>query len=203
MKRVLSRMALRACALLVVAVVMTGTKLQAAVQPIMLSYTNNMIVAAVSAGALDSTSKLWLVWDSVDRGSDFSAWSVENRIQYAGDIPSADSTYVFDRSRVPAGSVFRVIATKMARSLGEGGYVLLARTSTSTRASRLTRSMDSTSSSCIRQTIGAVPTDIRCSSPTRGTRTSLLGGTLRAASQTESSTSSTGTPLERPTAILT
>lgn len=123
MKRVLSGMALRACALLVVAVVMTGTKLQAAVQPIMLSYTNNMIVAAVSAGALDSTSKLWLVWDSVDRGSDFSAWSVENRIQYAGDIPSADSTYVFDRSRVPAGSVFRVIATKMARSLGEGGYV--------------------------------------------------------------------------------
>ena len=97
--------------------------LNAEVGTLNLSFAQNAIVATDASNTLDATSELWLVWDSVDRGSGLSAWPAANRVQYAGTVPSADSAYEFDRTHVPAGSVFRVIATSKARRLGTGGYV--------------------------------------------------------------------------------
>ena len=97
--------------------------LNAAVGSLSLSYAQNAMLATDASNTLDATSELWLVWDSADRGTNLSDWPVANRVQYTGMVPSADATYEFDRTRVPAGSVFRVIATSKARRLGEGGYV--------------------------------------------------------------------------------
>ena len=97
--------------------------LEAVVKPMELSFAENAIIAADSSNALDDTSELWLVWDSTDRGNALASWPAANRVQFTGTIPSEDSTYQFDRTLVPAGSVFRVIATSKARWLGEGGYV--------------------------------------------------------------------------------
>ena len=97
--------------------------LNAEVGALDLSFSQNIIVATDASNRLDATSELWLVWDSVDRGSDLSSWPAANKVQYAGTVPSANSAYNFDRTCVPAGSVFRVIATSKARRLGEDGYV--------------------------------------------------------------------------------
>lgn len=44
---------------------------------------DNVTVTA-SAGALDDTSQLYLVYDSVDHGRKLSAWPAANRLQYSG-----------------------------------------------------------------------------------------------------------------------
>ena len=98
-------------------------ELSATVHSLGLSFAENAIIAADSSNTLDDTSELWLVWDSADRGDALASWPAANRVQFTGTIPSEDSTYQFDRTLVPAGSVFRVIATSKARRLGEGGYV--------------------------------------------------------------------------------
>lgn len=98
-------------------------ELSATVHSLGLSFAENAIIAADSSNTLDDTSELWLVWDSTDRGNALASWPAANRVQFTGTIPSEDSTYQFDRTLIPAGSVFRVIATSKARRLGEGGYV--------------------------------------------------------------------------------
>ena len=98
-------------------------KLSATVHSLGLSFAENAIIAADSSNTLDDTSELWLVWDSTDRGNALASWPAANRVQFTGTIPSEDSKYQFDRTLVPAGSVFRVIATSRARWLGEDGYV--------------------------------------------------------------------------------
>ena len=97
--------------------------LNAAPGSLYLSFSQNAVQATDASNALDETSELWLVWDSADRGANLSSWPAANRVQYAGAVPSADSAYEFDRTRIPAGNVFRVIATGKVRLLDEGGWV--------------------------------------------------------------------------------
>lgn len=76
------------------------------------------------ANALNSTSSIYLVWDSSDCGSEFDAWPAANRIKYDGAVSSSAATYEFaDLSAIPAGSVVRAFGFVGAEILN--GYVTM------------------------------------------------------------------------------
>ena len=78
------------------------------------------------AGALDDTSKIYLVWGATDFGDDMASWPSANRALYSGAVSSAAATYTFDGTGIPAGSIVRAFATSDIRlidswvSLGNG-----------------------------------------------------------------------------------
>lgn len=96
---------------------------QAAVPSLELSLAQHAIKVTDPSRALDGASGLYLVWDSADRGTDLDAWPAANRVQYSGMLPSADSVYEFNRTGIPEGCCFRVLATGQVRVLEEGGWV--------------------------------------------------------------------------------
>ena len=62
------------------------------------------------AGALDDTSKIYLVWGATDFGDDMASWPSANRALYSGAVSSAAATYTIDGSGIPAGSIVRAFA---------------------------------------------------------------------------------------------
>lgn len=89
------------------------------------------VTVTAPAGALDDASKIYLVWDTEDRGDEMSAWPQENRAAYSGTVSSAAATYTFDAVElgIPVGSKIRAFATSPIHlidgwvSLGNGQYV--------------------------------------------------------------------------------
>jgi hypothetical protein len=67
------------------------------------------------AGALDDTSKIYLVWGATDFGDDMASWPSANRALYSGAVSSAAATYTFDGTGIPAGSIVRAFATSDIR----------------------------------------------------------------------------------------
>lgn len=88
-----------------------------------ISLSGDTVNVTAPAGALDTTSKLYLAYDSSDRGDDLSAWPVANRILYTGTVTSAAATYQFDGSGIPAGMIVRAFATSDTRLINS--YVKL------------------------------------------------------------------------------
>ncbi|MBO7683765.1 MAG: hypothetical protein J6T51_03465 [Kiritimatiellae bacterium] len=88
-----------------------------------ISLSGDTVNVTVPAGALDTTSKLYLAYDSSDRGDDLSAWPAANRILYSGAVTSAAATYQFDGSGIPAGMIVRAFATSDTRLINS--YVKL------------------------------------------------------------------------------
>ena len=82
----------------------------------------SVVRVSAPANALNSTSSIYLVWDSSDCGSEFDAWPAANRIKYDGAVSSSAATYEFaDLSAIPAGSVVRAFGFVGAELLN--GYV--------------------------------------------------------------------------------
>ena len=67
------------------------------------------------AGALDDTSKIYLVWGATDYGDDMASWPSANRALYSGAVSSAAATYTFDGTGIPVGSIVRAFATSGIR----------------------------------------------------------------------------------------
>ena len=79
------------------------------------------INVSVPAGVLDGSSKLYLVWDTADRGYDLADWPSENRVEYDGMVSAAAATYTMSLASVPANACARVIASPAVRLVD--GYV--------------------------------------------------------------------------------
>lgn len=84
----------------------------------------SVVRVSAPANAFNSTSSIYLVWDSSDCGSEFDAWPASNRIKYDGAVSSSAATYEFaDLSAIPAGSVVRAFGFVGAEILN--GYVTM------------------------------------------------------------------------------
>ena len=73
------------CFARVAALALVGTAFSArAAEPaaLTLALQGDNVVVTVPVNSCDDTSKLYLVWDGVDRGADLSSWSAAKRIQY-------------------------------------------------------------------------------------------------------------------------
>ncbi len=98
--------------------------LAAEVAALSVAVSGNDVTISVPADVLDSTSKLYLVWDTIDHGTKLDDWPSEKRIEYAGTVSSAAASYVMDRSSIPARAYVRAIATTDVRLID--GYVKIA-----------------------------------------------------------------------------
>ena len=98
----------------------------AAATPIAVSIDGDEVYAAVTAGTLDETSALYLVWDDEDRGTNLSDWPAANRVRR--DVVLRDgvraSLYCFD-AKEAQGRVFRILATSKVRLLEDGGSIYI------------------------------------------------------------------------------
>lgn len=105
------------CAVLSSAIVATVAtpSFGANVADLAISLSGDTVSVTAPAGALDDTSKLYLAYDSSDRGDDLSAWPAANRMLYSGTVTSAAATYQFDGSGIPAGMIVRALATSDTR----------------------------------------------------------------------------------------
>ena len=96
---------------------------------IAIARAGNTLNVSVPANTCDDTSKLYLVWDESDRGTELASWPQANRLEYGGALSSAAAICQFDASGIPGGSIVRAIATSDIRlidgwvSLGNGQYV--------------------------------------------------------------------------------
>ena len=79
------------------------------------------INVSVPAGLLDGSSKLYLVWDTADRGYDLADWPSENRVEYDGAVSASAATYTMSLASVPANACARVITSPAVRLVD--GYV--------------------------------------------------------------------------------
>ena len=113
------------------ATICVATTPLAAVANYELALTDNGTSVTVSApaGALDSSSRLYLVWDTQDHGADVSEWPVANRTEYTGTITAAAANYTISKAGVPNGSMMRAVSTCDVRlidgwvKLGDKEYV--------------------------------------------------------------------------------